>query len=75
MKDKTKKVIIDVLKATDELNPIDIQEKMNYRCHVLNYDPLSRHLKEMTEEGILKREARGKPWYFYYKLNKNKLEK
>ena len=36
----------------------------------VSYETTSKNLKKMREERLLKREAFGRPWNYYYQLNK-----
>ncbi len=73
---KTQDRTINLLEEYGELEVLTIAREIG-----LSYDTISKHLKEMAEEGILLREAKsGKkivrnsgreinPWNYYYKLN------
>lgn len=68
---ETKNLVTKILKEKEELNSIQIIEELEDRgCKITN-DTLAKNLKEMTNSGELKRYAKGKPWYYYYKLNKD----
>jgi len=62
---KTKDLILEVLKKHGELESGAISKLIN-----LTYDTTSKHLKQMIEKGTLNRKAKGKPWNYYYTINK-----
>lgn len=59
-------VILGVLDE-EELPSHSIREELEKRGIPLTYDELARYLKRMTSEHEITREARGKPWRYYYK--------
>ncbi len=67
---KTKKLILEILEDKSELESSAIMREMEERGRSISYDTLSRNLRSMAEEGLLIREAKGKPWNYYYQLNK-----
>jgi len=68
MAERIENIIKEILKDSEEMTAIAVAEKMNEMGKQITYDTVNKYLKEMTEEGELKREARGKPWMHYYGL-------
>ena len=78
MKNKTESKIIEILSKTEDL----LEASQITKEIGLTYDTIARHLKRMTNERILTREAIAvkrknryswesnyEPWQYYYKLN------
>lgn len=63
---KTESKIMKILGNGKEIESNEIAKLIK-----LTYDTTASHLKKMTNERKLKRTARGKPWNYYYQLNKD----
>lgn len=70
MANKTENRIKELIKVHGELDATAIREETG-----LTYDTVTGYLKNMVDEGILEREARGNPWMYYYRLRTNKQQK
>ena len=64
---KIEEKIINILRENGELESISISKELR-----LTYDSTAKHLKKMTEDGKIERRAIGKPWSYYYRLNRQK---
>lgn len=72
---KTESKILEILNKDNELKSYEIGRRLEELGSSVTPDTIAKNLKRMTEEGKIIREARGNPWYYHYKLNKNYLEK
>jgi len=58
-------VILSILDE-DEMPSHLIREELEKRGVSLTYDTLAKYLKRMTLQHEITREAKGKPWMYYY---------
>jgi len=72
---KTESKILKILNENNELVSYKIDEKLEEIGYSVTPDTIAKNLKRMAEEEKIIRTARGKPWYYHYKLNKNCEEK
>ncbi len=69
MKNKTKDLIIRILKENIEMDIYDITRRLERNRCSLTYNAISKNLCEMFKEGTLTRQTKYNPWRYYYKLN------
>ena len=66
-KDNMERLILGIIDE-DEIPCHEILKRFERRGIPMIYDTLAKYLKMMTEEHKVKREAKGRPWQFYYRL-------
>ena len=75
----TESLILKVLSGKMKIG--ELQEKLENRGYILTYDTICKNLKQMYENGMLNREARGdninqnttrRHWNYYYSKRKIK---
>ncbi len=62
---KTRDLIIKILEENEELESNSIIDKLRKRGRELTYNTIMKHLKEMSDEGILTRKGKKGPEYLY----------